>query len=53
MEPDRANPPAATSPARQLVARSALATAVVAVGLWILFDFLPALAWAAVLAIAL
>src|SRR5207253_5654970 len=29
------------------------ATAVVAVGLWILFDFLPALAWAAVLAIAL
>src|SRR5712692_4438285 len=53
MEPDRANPPAATSPARQLLARMALATAVVAVGLWILFDFLPALAWAAVLAIAL
>jgi predicted PurR-regulated permease PerM len=53
MEPDRANPPAATSQARQLVARSALATAVVAVGLWILLDFLPALAWAAVLAIAL
>ena len=53
MEPDPPPPPAATSPSRQLVARSALATAVVAVGLWILFDFLPALAWAAVLAIAL
>jgi predicted PurR-regulated permease PerM len=52
MEPDRANPPAAASPPRQLVARSALATAVVGVGLWVLFDFLPALAWAAVLAIA-
>jgi len=29
-----------------------LATAVVGVGLWVLFDFLPALAWAGVLAIA-
>ncbi|MGC2411541.1 MAG: AI-2E family transporter, partial [Stellaceae bacterium] len=37
----------------QQLARIALATAVIAVGLWILADFLPALAWAAVLAIAL
>jgi predicted PurR-regulated permease PerM len=53
MESDHPSPPAGTAPSRQLVARSVLATAVVAVGLWILFDFLPALAWAAVLAIAL
>src|SRR5712691_9305954 len=53
MEPDRATPPAAASSSSQRLARMALATAVVAVGLWILFDFLPALAWAAVLAIAL
>jgi predicted PurR-regulated permease PerM len=37
----------------QLAAQVALATAVVAVGVWILQDFLPALAWAGVLAIAL
>src|SRR5687767_2460249 len=53
MEPDRATPPIAGSFSSQLVARLALATAVVAFGLWILRDFLPALAWAAVLAIAL
>jgi len=53
MEPDRAPPPGAGSSAWQHVARIALATALVAVGLWILFDFLPALAWAGVLAIAL
>src|ERR1051325_10153435 len=53
MPPDRATPPPAPSPTRQLVARSVLAIAVVAVGLWVLFDFLPALAWAVVLAIAL
>jgi predicted PurR-regulated permease PerM len=53
MEPDQATPPAAESPYWQQIARIALATAVVAVGLWILLDFLPALAWAAVLAIAL
>ncbi len=53
MEPDRATPHAAASPSSQRLARIALATGVVAVGLWILFDFLPALVWAAVLAIAL
>ena len=37
----------------QLVASIAMAAVVLAVGLWILHDFLPALAWAVVLAIAL
>ena len=45
--------PAAASSAWQTVARTVLAVAVVGFGLWILFDFLPALAWAGVLAIAL
>lgn len=53
MEPDRAVPPDAGSSSWQQFARIALATAVIAVGLWILTDFLPALAWAGVLAIAL
>jgi len=53
MEPDQPIPPSAGSSYSQQIARIALATAVVAVGLWILADFLPALAWAAVLAIAL
>lgn len=53
MEPDQPTPPSAGSSYSQRIARIALATAVVAVGLWILADFLPALAWAAVLAIAL
>ena len=53
MDADRATPPNAGSSSWQQLARVALATAVVAVGLWILFDFLPALAWATVLAIAL
>src|ERR1700676_867765 len=53
MEPDRAPLPAAGSSSWQQFARIALAAAVIAVGLWILADFLPALAWAAVLAIAL
>ena len=53
MEPDPPIPPSAGSSYSQQIARIALATAVVAVGLWILADFLPALAWAAVLAIAL
>jgi len=53
MEPDHPTPPAVGSSYSQQIARIALATAVVAVGLWILADFLPALAWAAVLAIAL
>jgi predicted PurR-regulated permease PerM len=53
MEPDRATPPGAGSSSWQEIARIALASALVAVGLWILADFLPALAWAAVLAVAL
>src|SRR5258708_35305470 len=53
MEPDRATPSGAASSSWQPFARIALATALIAVGLWILFDFLPALAWAGVLAIAL
>lgn len=53
MEPDIPTPPGTIAPRRQLVARSVLATALAALGVWILFDFLPALAWAGVLAIAL
>lgn len=53
MEPERAPPPTAASAAWQTVARTVLAVTVIGVGIWILFDFLPALAWAAVLAIAL
>ena len=53
MEDDRATLPGPGSSSWQQFARIALATAVIAVGLWILADFLPALAWAAVLAIAL
>jgi len=53
METDRATPSGATSSSWQPFVRIAMATAIIAVGLWILFDFLPALAWAAVLAIAL
>jgi predicted PurR-regulated permease PerM len=45
--------PSAISPAWQLAARTVLAVAVLGVGGWVLFDFLPALAWAAVLAIAI
>ena len=52
MEPDRAAAREAGSSAWQQLARIASAIAVIAVGLWILFDFLPALAWAAVLAVA-
>ena len=37
----------------QLVSRVVLATALGLLGLWILHRFLPALAWAAILAIAL
>jgi predicted PurR-regulated permease PerM len=46
-------PPAAPSATLQRIARVVLVIAVAAVALWILHDFLPALAWAAVLAIAL
>ena len=53
MEPDPATPPGDAFASWQLVARVALATAVVAFGLWILHEFLAALAWAAVLAVAL
>jgi predicted PurR-regulated permease PerM len=53
MEPDPPTPPAAAFASWQLIARVALATAVVAFGLWILHEFLAALAWAAVLAVAL
>ena len=53
MEPDRVTPPGEASASLQLLARVALATAVVAFGLWILHEFLAALAWAAVLAVAL
>ena len=53
MEPAPATPPGAESSSWQPYARIALATALIALGLWILFDFLPALAWAGVLAIAL
>jgi len=51
--PEREPPAGPVSPAWQLAARTALAIAVIGFGGWILFDFLPALAWAAVLAIAL
>jgi predicted PurR-regulated permease PerM len=53
MEPDRVTPSGTQSFSWQPLARIALATALIAVGLWILFDFLAALAWAGVLAIAL
>ena len=52
MPPDSV-PPAAAASSAQRVARAVLATAVIAVGVWVLFDFLPAFAWAGVLAIAL
>ncbi|HEX3952939.1 MAG TPA: AI-2E family transporter [Stellaceae bacterium] len=53
METDRRPAFAPISSTFQRFARVALAAVVVAVGLWILGDFLPALAWAGVLAIAL
>jgi len=52
MDPDPTPPPAAAPASSQSLARIALASAVVAVGLWILRDFLAALVWATVLAIA-
>ncbi|HKS89282.1 MAG TPA: AI-2E family transporter, partial [Stellaceae bacterium] len=51
MPPDP--PPPVASSSIQRFAGFALALAVVAVGVWVLFDFLPAFAWAGVLAIAL
>jgi predicted PurR-regulated permease PerM len=53
MEPDRVTPSGTQSSSWQPLVRIALATALILLGLWILFDFLAALAWAAVLAIAL
>lgn len=53
MEPERSPPPSSSSPGWQLALRTVLAVAVIGLGGWILFDFLPALAWAGVLAIAL
>jgi predicted PurR-regulated permease PerM len=53
MEPDRAPAPEAALSWWQHVARVGLAGSVVAFAVWILNDFLPALAWAGVLAIAL
>jgi predicted PurR-regulated permease PerM len=50
---EREEPGQLISPAWQLVARTILSVAVVGVGGWVLLDFLPALAWAGVLAIAL
>lgn len=46
-------PQPAASPVWQTVARTVLAVIIVGFGAWILFAFLPALAWAGVLAIAL
>jgi len=48
-----ADPAAAPEPPSQRRARVVLATAFALIGLWILRDFLPAIAWAVVLAIAL
>ena len=45
--------PTAPEPLAQLRARLVVAAVLVVLGLWILHDFLPALAWAVVLAIAL
>lgn len=53
MEPAAPTPPRTATPPRQIAARTILAAAFAALGAWILFDFLPALAWAGVLAIAI
>jgi predicted PurR-regulated permease PerM len=53
MQPGTRSPSNSLTTPRQVVARAVLAAALAALGLWILFDFLPAVAWAAVLAIAL
>jgi len=52
MDPEPTPTPAVPPASSQSLARIALASAVVAVGLWILRDFLAALVWATVLAIA-
>src|SRR5690242_16006195 len=53
MEFDAPPPPSAGSSPAQRFAGMALALAVIGVGVWVLYDFLPALVWAGVLAIAL
>jgi predicted PurR-regulated permease PerM len=52
MDPEPTPTPAVPPASSQSLARIALASAVVAIGLWILRDFLAALVWATVLAIA-
>jgi predicted PurR-regulated permease PerM len=52
MDPEPTPTPAVRPASSQSLARIALASAVVAVGLWILRDFVAALVWATVLAIA-
>jgi predicted PurR-regulated permease PerM len=52
MDPEPTPTPAVPPASSQSLARIALASAVVAVGLWILRDFVAALVWATVLAIA-
>src|SRR6266542_3504989 len=52
MDREPVPPPAAPSAYRQSMARIALTVALLAVGLWILHQFLAALVWATVLAIA-
>jgi len=51
-QPEQDDTPVAFA-SSQTLARIAIAGALVVLGLWVLFDFLPALAWAGVLAIAL
>jgi predicted PurR-regulated permease PerM len=52
MDREPVSPPAPPSAYRQSLARIALTIALLAVGLWILHEFLAALVWATVLAIA-
>src|SRR5438552_16200616 len=52
MDRDSAPAPAPPPASSQGLARIALATAIVGIGLWILRDFLAALVWAGVLAVA-
>jgi predicted PurR-regulated permease PerM len=52
MDREPVSPPAAPSAYRQSLARIALTVALLVVGLWILHEFLAALVWATVLAIA-
>jgi len=52
MDREPVSPPAPPSAYRQSLARIALTVALLAVGLWILHQFLAALVWATVLAIA-